>query len=73
MEQKLTSDKIVSILVPALLATIISLLGWMGNSLNEISESLAVVTYRIHNHDERITSLEVWRRDNGPTLRRARP
>ena len=34
-------------LIPTLLSTSVGLLGWMNISINKISESLAVVTYRL--------------------------
>lgn len=69
----MTYEKVVSMLIPSMLASIMTLLGWMGNSLYKISESLAVVSYRIHNHEGRITSLEIWRQDqpiSAPARRR---
>lgn len=59
----MSAEKIVHILVPMLLSAILGLLGWMGNSLNKISEGMAVVTYRVNDHGERISALELWRRD----------
>ena len=55
------SDKILGVLLPTFLGAILTLLGWISNSLYDISKSLAVVVFQIQSHEERLNSLEMWR------------
>ena len=54
-------SKINDYVISCFLAAILGTLGWMSNSLYEISQSLAVVLYHVADHDDRISSLENWR------------
>lgn len=60
----LTSDKILGYLVPWFLGVFLTIAGWMGKSLYEISQNLSVVVYQIKDHNERILNLEEWRKDH---------
>jgi len=60
----MTSDKILAYLIPWFLGVFLSIVGWMGKSLYEISQNMSVVVYQIKNHTERITSLEDWRKES---------
>ncbi len=55
---RVTNDKFVSWLIPAIMTGTMAILGWVGNTLNKISESLAVVVYKVENHEKRIDYLE---------------
>jgi hypothetical protein len=54
----LKSDDVLSWLVPAFLAALLAILGWMAVSMNNISTALGVVVYRVDNHEIRIDQLE---------------
>lgn len=56
-----SADKLNSWLMPTLLTAALAVLGWMALTLTSISESLAVVVYKVENHEKRIDTLEIQR------------
>lgn len=54
----ISHQKLTGWMVPALLTGALGILTWMATNLNRISESLAVVVYRLENHEKRIDVLE---------------
>ncbi len=60
-------DLVITWLIPALMTATLSLVGWISISINHMSESLAVVTYRIEANslqlkeaEDRIHHLELY-------------
>lgn len=49
---------VLSWIVPVLMSVMVGILGWMAQNIHSISKSLAVVVYRVDNHEERIDALE---------------
>lgn len=45
-------------LLAALLSVLIGILGWIGSTLHEMSNSLAVAVTKIDDHERRLNSLE---------------
>jgi hypothetical protein len=56
----LRSDNVLSWLIPSFLAALLGILGWIGVNINEMSKSLALVVYRIDDHEKRIDYIESW-------------
>lgn len=62
------ADKLLGYVLPCFLGAILTLLGWISNSLYDISKSLAVVVFQIQNHEQRLITLEIWQRERSIAL-----
>lgn len=69
---QVNAEKILTFIIPWFAGVFLSIVGWIGKSLYDISQSLSVVVYQIKDHNERITNLEDWRNGNSPGPRRNR-
>lgn len=54
----LETATVLSWVVAVLMSVMVAILGWMAQNIHSISKSLAVVVYRVDNHEERIDALE---------------
>lgn len=54
----LTPNRVLDWLIPALLVAALGLLGWMGETLSQISRTLAVAVSKIDDHERRILNIE---------------
>lgn len=55
-----TERRILEWLIPSLLAMLLGILSWMALSIERISESLAVTTTKLEDHEQRLHLLEEW-------------
>lgn len=70
-ESKITDRRVTGWLIPALLMTLIGILGWMALTLQDMSRTLAVAAYQIQDHERRIENLEtLFLHPNDPVARR---
>lgn len=53
-----SSDTLMSVLFTVFSTSLVGVLGWIAISINKMSELLAVVVFRVDNHENRITGLE---------------
>lgn len=56
----LKSENVLSWLVPPFMAALLGILGWIAVNINDMSKSLALVVYRIDDHEKRIDYIEGW-------------
>jgi hypothetical protein len=54
----LSRKEVTGWVVPAFLGSILSVLGWMGSNISEISGSLKAVVVKIDEHDKRLDNQE---------------
>lgn len=60
----MTGKKLLEYIVPWFLGACVSLGGWMGKSLYEISQNLNVVVYQIKDHNEQIREHKITLKDH---------
>jgi hypothetical protein len=53
-----THETVSSWIIPVLLTTCIGVLSWMAITLQDIGRNLAVVVYRVDDHERRMQALE---------------
>lgn len=56
----LKSEELLSWLIPPFMAALLGILGWIAVNINDMSKSLALVVYRIDDHEKRIDYIESW-------------
>lgn len=54
----LETATVLSWAITILMSVMVGILGWMAQNIHSISKSLAVVVYRVDDHEERIDALE---------------